>query len=86
MHQLQTIEKALSDQAQYIENYEHSPSRNVLLKEIRSSQESFQRMEDKIHEMIIYLCKSITISKYPELKLDNMLGEDDYGEDDYGLE
>jgi len=34
-------------------------------------------MEDKLHDMIIYLCRAMTVSKLHNLS--NLLGEDSYG-------
>jgi hypothetical protein len=34
-------------------------------------------MEDKLHDMIIYLCRAMTVSKVHQLS--SLLGEDSYG-------
>lgn len=48
----------------------------ILEAQLRSTEVSFERMENKLHDMIIYLCRAMTVSKVH--KLDNLLGEVDY--------
>ena len=49
----------------------------ILEAQLRSTEVSFQRMEDKLQDMIIYLCRAMTESRVH--KLSNLLGEVNHG-------
>lgn len=80
-NQLAMLEKSLKDQTKFITNYsEHhlSPELlNILIASQKHTQDSFRSMEDKIHDMIIYLCKAMTVNKMHNLS--NLLGEVNHG-------
>lgn len=79
--QLKNIESILENQKLNVEEYlqvNGSKTHFQLLEaQLKSTQTSFERMEDKLHDMIIYLCRAMTVSKVH--KLNNLLGEDNCG-------
>ena len=83
--QLQNIEATLKNQnlsvSEYLQQNGDKAKLDLLHAQLRSTETSFERLEDKLHDMIIYLCRAMTISKAH--KLDNLLG---LGEVDHGME
>ncbi len=79
--QLQNIEAILENQQssinEYLQQNGNKAESQLLEAQLRSTEVSFNRMEDKLHDMIIYLCRAMTESRVR--KLSNLLGEDSYG-------
>lgn len=79
--QLQNIEATLKNQnlsvSEYLQQNGDKAKLDLLHAQLRSTEVSFNRMEDKLHDMIIYLCRAMTVSKVH--KLSNLLGEVDHG-------
>lgn len=79
--QLKNIEAILENQNLSVEKYRQQFGDKVyagiLEAQLKSTQTSFNRMEDKLQDMIIYLCRAMTVSKVH--KLSNLLGEDRHG-------
>lgn len=79
--QLQGIEQTLKNQnlsvSEYLQQNGDKAKLDLLHAQLRSTETSFERLEDKLHDMIIYLCRAMTVSKVH--KLDNLLGEVDHG-------
>lgn len=80
--QLQNIEQTLKNQKLSVEEYFLKRNKKysefqILHAQLRSTQVSFERMEDKLQDMIIYLCRGMTMSKIHNLS--NLLGEVDHG-------
>ena len=79
--QLQNIEATLKNQNlsvnEYLQQNGDKAKPDLLYAQLRSTEVSFNRMEDKLHDMIIYLCRAMTVSKLHNLS--NLLGEDSYG-------
>jgi type III secretory pathway component EscR len=79
--QLKNIEATLENQNLSVEEYLQQNSdkaeSQLLETQLRSTQTSFERMEDKLHDMIIYLCRAMTVSKVHQLS--NLLGEVEHG-------
>lgn len=77
--QLQNIEATLKNQNLSVNEYlqQNGDKADLLHAQLRSTEVSFNRMEDKLHDMIIYLCRAMTVSKLHNLS--NLLGEDSYG-------
>lgn len=79
--QLQNIETILENQnlsvREFIQENDDKACPAILEAQLRSTEVSFKRMEDKLHDMIIYLCRAMTVSKVH--KLSNLLGEVDHG-------
>lgn len=79
--QLKNIEAILENQnlsvREFIQENDDKSQFQILYAQLRSTEVSFNRMEDKLHDMIIYLCRAMTVSKAH--KLSNLLGEVDYG-------
>jgi hypothetical protein len=77
MLQLKNIEAALENQnlsvREFIQENDDKACPAILEAQLRSTQTSFERMEDKLHDMIIYLCRAMTESKIHNLQ--NLLGE-----------
>lgn len=75
--QLQNIEATLKNQNlsvnEYLQQNGGEATLQLLEAQLRSTEVSFNRMEDKLHDMIIYLCRAMTVSKLPNLS--NLLGE-----------
>lgn len=81
MLQFQNLEQNLKNQNLSVEEYlsraKNKAEGQLLEAQLRSTETSFNRMEDKLHDMIIYLCRAMTLSKMHNLS--NLLGEVDYG-------
>jgi flagellar biosynthesis chaperone FliJ len=81
INQLKNIEATLENQNSSVEKYRQQFGDKVyagiLEAQLRSTQTSFERMEDKLHDMIIYLCRAMTVSKV--YQLNNLLGEVEHG-------
>ena len=79
--QLKNIETILENQnlsvREFIQENNDKACPAILEAQLRSTEVSFNRMEDKIHDMIIYLCRAMTVSKAHNLQ--NLLGEVDRG-------
>ena len=79
--QLQNIEAFLKNQnlsvSEYLQQSDDKAKLELLHAQLRSTEVSFNRMEDKLHDMIIYLCRAMTVSKVHNLQ--NLLGEDSHG-------
>jgi len=79
--QLQNIEATLKNQnlsvSEYLQQNGDKAKLDLLHAQLRSTEVSFNRMEDKLQDMIIYLCRAMTVSKIH--KLSNLLGEVDHG-------
>lgn len=80
--QLQNIEQTLKNQNLSVEEYFLKRNKKysefqILHAQLRSTQISFERMEDKLQDMIIYLCRGMTMSKIHNLS--NLLGDNNYG-------
>jgi hypothetical protein len=79
--QLQNIETILENQnlsvREFIQENDDKACPAILEAQLRSTEVSFKRMEDKLHDMIIYLCRAMTVSKAH--KLSNLLGEVNHG-------
>jgi hypothetical protein len=79
--QLQNIEAFLKNQnlsvSEYLQQSDDKAKLELLHAQLRSTEVSFQRMEDKLQDMIIYLCRAMTESRVH--KLSNLLGDDSYG-------
>jgi len=75
--QLQNIETILENQnlsvREFIQENNDKACPAILEAQLRSTEVSFKRMEDKLHDMIIYLCRAMTVSKVHQLS--NLLGE-----------
>ena len=78
---LKNIETILENQnlsvREFIQENNDKACPAILEAQLRSTEVSFNRMEDKIHDMIIYLCRAMTVSKAHNLQ--NLLGEVDRG-------
>ena len=65
--QLQNIEATLKNQnlsvSEYLQQNGDKAKLDLLHAQLRSTEVSFNRMEDKLHDMIIYLCRAMTVSK-----------------------
>jgi hypothetical protein len=81
MLQFQNLEQNLKNQNLSVEEYlsraKNKAEGQLLHAQLRSTQTSFERMEDKLHDMIIYLCRAMTVSKVHQLS--NLLRDDNYG-------
>ena len=81
MFQLKNIEATLENQnlsvREFIQENDDGACPAILEAQLRSTQVSFERMEDKLQDMIIYLCRAMTESRVH--KLSNLLGEVDHG-------
>jgi hypothetical protein len=81
INQLKNIEITLENQnlsvREFIQENDDKACPAILEAQLRSTQVSFKRMEDKLNDMIIYLCRAMTVSKVHQLS--NLLGEDSYG-------
>lgn len=79
--QLKNIEAILENQNLSVEKYRQQfgdkSQFQILHAQLRSTEVSFERMENKLHDMIIYLCRAMTVSKIH--KLSNLLGEVNHG-------
>ncbi len=81
INQLKNIEVTLENQnlsvREFIQENDDKACPAILEAQLRSTQISFNRMENKLHDMIIYLCRAMTVSK--AYNLSNLLGEVDHG-------
>jgi hypothetical protein len=81
INQLKNIEATLESQNSSVEEYlsraKNKAEGQLLEAQLRSTQTSFERMENKLQDMIIYLCRAMTVSKVH--KLSNLLEEVDHG-------
>lgn len=79
--QLKNIEAFLKNQnlsvREFIQQNDDKACPAILEAQLRSTEVSFNRMEDKLQDMIIYLCRAMTVSKTHNLS--NLLGEVDHG-------
>jgi len=79
--QLKNIEAFLKNQnlstEKYLQQNGDKAKLELLHAQLRSTEVSFERMEDKLHDMIIYLCRAMTESRVH--KLSNLLGEVNHG-------
>ena len=79
--QLKNIETILENQnlsvSEYLQQNGDKACPAILEAQLRSTEVSFQRIEDKLQDMIIYLCRAMTESRVH--KLSNLLGEVDHG-------
>jgi type III secretory pathway component EscR len=58
------LEKRHKEIKKYLENNTNSKTEALLLiAEQKATQTSFQNLEDKVHDMIIYLCRAMTMEK-----------------------
>lgn len=81
MLQFQNLEQNLKNQNLSVEEYLQQNSdkaeSQLLHAQLRSTQTSFERMEKQVHDLVIYLCRAMTVSKVHQLS--NLLGDDNYG-------
>jgi type III secretory pathway component EscR len=81
MRQLEYIEQTLRNHNSSVEEYlsraKNKAERQLLEASLKSSQVSFEKMEKQVHDLVIYLCRAMTVGKIH--KLNNLLGEDTYG-------
>ncbi len=79
--QLKNIEAILENQnlsvREFIQENGDKACPAILEAQLKSTQVSFNRIEDKLQDMIIYLCRAMTVSKIH--KLSNLLGEVNHG-------
>lgn len=79
--QLKNIEAILENQnlsvREFIQENNDKACPAILEAQLRSTEVSFNRMENKLHDMIIYLCRAMTVSK--QHNLSNLLGEVNHG-------
>ena len=79
--QLKNIEAILENQnlsvREFIQENDDKAKLELLHAQLRSTEVSFERMEDKLQDMIIYLCRAMTESRVH--KLSNLLGEYSHG-------
>jgi len=76
--QLEMVNKCLEKRHKEIQEYlkNNTNSRDealLLIAEQKAVQTSFQSLEDKIHDMIIYLCRTITLEKINNKEWDTSL-------------
>ncbi|MBM3467743.1 MAG: hypothetical protein FJX70_07960 [Alphaproteobacteria bacterium] len=81
MLQIQNLEQNLKNQNlsvnEYLQQNGDKATLQLLEAQLRSTQTSFERMEKQVHDLVIYLCRAMTVSKLHNLS--NLLGEDSYG-------
>ena len=76
--QLEMVNKCLEQRhkeiKKYLENTNNEKDKALLLiAEQKAAKTSFQNLEDKIHDMIIYLCRAITLEKVNNKEWDTSL-------------
>jgi type III secretory pathway component EscV len=78
INQLKNIEATLENQNSNVEEYlsraKNKAEGQLLHAQLRSTQTSFERMEKQVHDLVIYLCRAMTVSKVHQLS--NLLGEE----------
>lgn len=68
------LEKRHKEIQKHLKNNTNSKDEALLLiAEQRAAKTSFQSLEDKIHDMIIYLCRAITLEKINNKEWDTSL-------------
>jgi F0F1-type ATP synthase membrane subunit b/b' len=68
------LQKRHKEIQQYLKNNTNSRGEALLLiAEQKAAQASFRSLEDKIHDMIIYLCRAITLEKINNKEWDTSL-------------
>ena len=68
------LEKRHEEIQKYLKNSTNLGNESLLLiAEQKAAQASFQNLEDKIHDMIIYLCRAITLEKINNKEWDTSL-------------
>ena len=81
MLQFQNLEQNLKNQNSSVEEYlsraKNKAEGQLLHAQLRSTQTSFERMEKQVHDLVIYLCRAMTVSKVHQLN--NLLGEVEHG-------
>ena len=81
MLQFQNLEQNLKNQNLSVEEYlsraKNKAEGQLLHAQLRSTQTSFERMEKQVHDLVIYLCRAMTVSKVHQLS--NLLGEVEHG-------
>ena len=76
--QLEMVNKRLEQRhkeiKKYLENTNNERDKALLLiAEQKAAKTSFQNLEDKIHDMIIYLCRAITLERINNKEWDTSL-------------
>lgn len=76
--QLEMVDKRLKKRHKEIKKYlqNNTNARDealLLIAEQNAAKTSFQSLEDKIHDMIIYLCRAITLEKINNKEWDTFL-------------
>lgn len=79
--QLEIVNKRLEARHKEVQKYlENNPNCHnktfLLIAEQKTAKTSFQSLEDKIHDMIIYLCRHITLEKINNKEWDTSLFQD----------
>ena len=72
-----TLENKNSSVEEYLQQNGNDAHYQLLEAQLRSTQTSFERVENKLHDMIIYLCRAMTVSK--QHNLSNLLEEVEHG-------
>lgn len=68
------LEQRHNEIQKYLQNNINAKNEALLLiAEQRAAKTSFQSLEDKIHDMIIYLCRAITLEKINNKEWDTSL-------------
>jgi hypothetical protein len=76
--QLEMVNKRLDKRHEEIQKYLKNSTNSkdealLLIAEQKAAQASFQSLEDKIHDMIIYLCRAITLERINNKEWDTSL-------------
>ena len=79
--QLEMVNERLKKRHQEIQKYLENGTNSkdevlLLIAEQKAAQTSFQSLEDKIHDMIIYLCRHITLEKIKSKEWNTSLFQD----------
>ena len=80
--ELKNIEQTLKNQNLSVKEYFLKRNKKysefqILHAQLRSTQTSFEKMENKLHDMIIYLCRGMTTHRLNDLT--NLLGDHNHG-------
>lgn len=79
--EVKNIEQTLKNQnlsvEEYLQQNNKQPEFQILHAQLRSTQTSFKKMEDKLQDMIIYLCRAMTTRRLNDLT--NLLGDHNHG-------